>query len=66
MSRTAVVTGGASGMGLSICEHLADRGHQVAVLDLNGDGAEQAAADLRSRGAQAKKETTCQTSYMLR
>ena len=53
MSRTAVVTGGASGMGLSICEHLADRGHRVAVLDLNGDGAEQTAADLRSRGAQA-------------
>jgi 2-hydroxycyclohexanecarboxyl-CoA dehydrogenase len=40
-------------MGLSICEHLADRGHRVAVLDLNGDGAEQTAADLRSRGAQA-------------
>ena len=53
MSRTAVVTGGASGMGLSICEHLADRGHRVAVLDLNGDGAEQTAADLRARGAQA-------------
>ena len=53
MSRTAVVTGGASGMGLSICEHLADRGHRVAVLDLNGDGAEQTAGDLQSRGAQA-------------
>ena len=53
MSRTAVVTGGASGMGLSICEHLADLGHRVAVLDLNGDGAEQTAADLRARGAQA-------------
>ena len=53
MSRTAVVTGGASGMGLSICEHLADRGHRVAVLDVNGDGAEQTAADLRARGAQA-------------
>ena len=53
MSRVAVVTGGASGMGLSICEHLADRGYRVAVLDLNGDGAERAAADLRGRGAEA-------------
>ena len=53
MGRTAVVTGGASGMGLSICEHLADRGHRVAVLDLNGDDSEQTAADLRARGAQA-------------
>ena len=40
-------------MGLSICEHLADRSHRVAVLDLNGDGSEQTAADLRARGAQA-------------
>jgi 2-hydroxycyclohexanecarboxyl-CoA dehydrogenase len=40
-------------MGLSICEHLADRGNRIAVLDLNGDGAEQVAADLRGRGVQA-------------
>ena len=53
MSRVAVVTGGASGMGLSICEHLADRGTKIAVLDLNGDAAEQVAADLRGTGHQA-------------
>jgi 2-hydroxycyclohexanecarboxyl-CoA dehydrogenase len=53
MSRVAVVTGGASGMGLSICEHLADRGHRVAVLDLNGDAAQRAAEDLRGRGQDA-------------
>jgi 2-hydroxycyclohexanecarboxyl-CoA dehydrogenase len=40
-------------MGLSICEHLADRGNKVAVLDLNGDAAEQVAADLRAQGHQA-------------
>ena len=50
MSRVAVVTGGASGMGLSICEHLADRGNKIAVLDLNGGAAEQVAADLRAKG----------------
>ncbi len=40
-------------MGLSICEHLARRGDRVAVLDLNGDAARQAARNLRGRGAQA-------------
>ena len=40
MSRTAVVTGGGSGMGLDICRHLANDGHRVAVLDLDGEAAE--------------------------
>jgi 2-hydroxycyclohexanecarboxyl-CoA dehydrogenase len=53
MGRVAVVTGGASGMGLSICEHLADRGHRVAVLDVNGEAAQRAAEDLRARGRDA-------------
>jgi len=44
MKRTAFVTGGASGIGLSVCEHLARTGHGVAVADYDGDGAEQAAA----------------------
>ena len=43
MGRVAVVTGGASGIGLSICSHLADRGHRIAVLDLDGDAAQRAA-----------------------
>ena len=38
-SRVAVVTGGASGMGRSICERLAARGDRVAVFDVDGDGA---------------------------
>lgn len=53
MSRTAVVTGGASGMGLSICQQLAGQGHRVAVLDLNGDAAERAAEELRADGGTA-------------
>lgn len=53
MGRVAVVTGGASGIGLSICSHLADRGHRIAVLDLDGDAAQRAAEALRARGAQA-------------
>jgi 2-hydroxycyclohexanecarboxyl-CoA dehydrogenase len=41
--RVAVVTGGASGMGRSICEQLAARGDRVAVLDIDGDRARSVA-----------------------
>ncbi len=53
MSRVAVVTGGASGLGLAICGHLARQGRQVAVLDLDADAAEQAADHLRADGGRA-------------
>jgi 2-hydroxycyclohexanecarboxyl-CoA dehydrogenase len=51
MDRIGVVTGGASGMGLSICEHLVRRGDVAAVLDLKG--AEDAAGKLRAQGGRA-------------
>ncbi len=51
--RVAVVTGGASGLGLSICHELAQRGHRVAVVDLNPDAADRALHSLRSAGARA-------------
>jgi 2-hydroxycyclohexanecarboxyl-CoA dehydrogenase len=53
VSRVAVVTGGASGLGLSICRHLARQGRRVAVLDIDGDAAERVARDLRDEGAAA-------------
>lgn len=53
MSRVAVVTGAASGMGLAIGQRLATDGHRVALLDLDGDAVERAAADVRDTGAQA-------------
>jgi 2-hydroxycyclohexanecarboxyl-CoA dehydrogenase len=42
MSRVAVVTGGASGVGLAIATRLAGRGDRVAVLDVQTDAVEQA------------------------
>jgi 2-hydroxycyclohexanecarboxyl-CoA dehydrogenase len=53
MNRVAAVTGAASGMGLAIAQHLASQGRSVALLDLDGDAAERAAADLRTTGARA-------------
>jgi NAD(P)-dependent dehydrogenase (short-subunit alcohol dehydrogenase family) len=53
MSRVAVVTGGASGIGRAISQRLARDGRRVAVLDLDGAAAERAAADLRGTGGTA-------------
>ena len=51
MSRVAVVTGGASGIGLGVAEGFVADGHRVALIDSNGEAAETAAAALRSKGA---------------
>jgi 2-hydroxycyclohexanecarboxyl-CoA dehydrogenase len=53
MSRVAVVTGGASGMGESICHELGARGHRVGVLDINGEAAQRVSEDLRRKGMTA-------------
>jgi len=44
--RTAIVTGAAQGIGLAIARLLHEHGAKVALVDLDGDRAEQAAADL--------------------
>jgi 2-hydroxycyclohexanecarboxyl-CoA dehydrogenase len=51
--RVAVVTGGAAGMGAAIGHRLAGQGCKVAVLDIDGEAAEQTAKDLQSSGATA-------------
>ncbi|MFI5507819.1 SDR family oxidoreductase [Mycobacterium sp. NPDC051804] len=54
MGRTAVVTGGGSGLGRSISLQLAADGHRVAVLDVNHESAEAVAAEIRAAGGVAE------------
>ena len=46
MTRVAVVTGGASGIGRAVAHHLGRAGHAVAVLDLDREAAEAVAGAL--------------------
>lgn len=53
MSRSAVVTGGGSGLGEAISAKLAADGHRVAVLDVNVQAAQKVAAQLQADGGSA-------------
>ena len=52
-SRTALVTGGASGMGEATSHRLARQGHRVAVVDIDGDGAERVVREIEAEGGKA-------------
>jgi len=53
MSRVAVVTGGASGIGLGIAHRFVAEGHRVAVLDRDGAAATGAVEELTAAGGTA-------------
>jgi NAD(P)-dependent dehydrogenase (short-subunit alcohol dehydrogenase family) len=53
MSRVAVVTGAASGMGLAVARRFAAAGHRIGLLDLDAEGVEAAARELRAAGTTA-------------
>jgi NAD(P)-dependent dehydrogenase (short-subunit alcohol dehydrogenase family) len=52
-ARTAIVTGGGSGIGLAISKRLAAEGAAVAVWDRNGDAANAAATEIEAAGGKA-------------
>lgn len=51
--KTAVVTGGGSGIGRGMCRRFAKQGMQVVVADVEAESAEQTASALRAEGARA-------------
>ncbi len=52
--RTAIVTGGASGIGRATARRLADEGASVAVVDVDVDGGERVAEGIRADGGTAR------------
>lgn len=51
--RVAIVTGAAQGIGRGIADCLAQDGVRIVIADINGQGAEKAAEELRALGGQA-------------
>ena len=54
----AAVTGAGAGLGLGIATELAKAGADIAVLEINGAAAEQAASELEQHGVRARAYTT--------
>lgn len=54
MSKTIVITGAGGVLCSGFAEFLADQGHRIALLDLNGAAAEAVAEKIRARGGKAQ------------
>lgn len=52
-NKTAIVTGGASGIGAAICLEFAAQGAQIAIADINDRQAEDVAQSIQIQGGQA-------------
>jgi len=54
----AIVTGGASGLGLAVARHLVAQGARVALLDVNDDKGDAAAAELGAAASYLRVDVT--------
>ena len=52
--KRVVVTGGGSGIGRAVCERFGEEGAEVAVFDLNKDGAEETVRLITEAGGKAQ------------
>ncbi|MBD3240819.1 MAG: SDR family NAD(P)-dependent oxidoreductase, partial [Chitinivibrionales bacterium] len=60
---TAVVTGGASGLGRAFCHLLAAHGYRAVIVDTDGPGAETVAAEIRESNGCAEARIADVTSW---
>ncbi|GAB2561720.1 SDR family NAD(P)-dependent oxidoreductase [Spirosoma aerophilum] len=56
-NKTALITGGASGIGLAISQTFAQAGAHVHILEINGELAQRVADDIVANGGQAQAHT---------
>jgi len=61
---TAIVTGGASGIGRALAEELAKRGSEVILVDLQADLAEKVASEIQASGGKAKAVKVDVTDFL--
>ena len=61
--RTAVITGGASGIGLAMARAFGERGMRLVLADVQADALERAAEELRASGVEAIAVATDVTEY---
>ena len=52
--KTAIVTGGASGIGRAICEVFVEEGARLTIADIDVEGGEQTLASVRAAGGEAQ------------
>jgi len=61
--QSAIVTGGATGIGEACCRLLAKSGAKVAVMDINREGAERVAGDIAKEGGDARASVVDLTNW---
>ncbi len=62
MPQVVIVTGGAGGIGSSICTGLVGDGHKVVIADYAGHGAERLANDLGAEALAVQVDVSCKGS----